>query len=105
VFTNTTYHTICDSFITVDTKDVYVKGADIKVFPNPATESINFEVVGIEAQSYALLIYDIQGRLITNQFFDHPNFRLLRQQLPAGTFIYQLAADGKLVASGKIIVQ
>jgi len=105
VFSNTTYHTVCDSFIILtDTKEVYVKGADVKVFPNPATESVNFKVEGIHAKSYALLLYDIQGRLIFNQFFDHSEFRLLRQQLPAGNFIYQLAADGKLVASGKILI-
>ncbi|MFN0176174.1 MAG: T9SS type A sorting domain-containing protein [Saprospiraceae bacterium] len=105
VFSNTTYHTVCDSFIIItDTKEVYVEGADVKVFPNPATESVNFKVEGIHAKSYALLLYDIQGRLIFNQFFDHSEFRLLRQQIPAGKFIYQLAADGKLVASGKIIV-
>lgn len=109
VFTNTTYHTICDSFIVVNppnnTHEVYMDGATVKAYPNPATESVNFSIEGVQAKSYAVLLYDIQGRLMFNQFFDHPNFRLLRQQLPAGEFIYQLAADGKLVASGKIIVR
>ena len=106
VFSNTTYHTVCDSFIIItETKEVYVKGADVQIFPNPATESVNFKVEGIQAKSYSLLLYDIQGRLISNHSFDQPEFRLLRQQLPAGNFIYQLAADGKLVASGKIIIQ
>lgn len=107
VFTNTTFHTVCDSFIVIDPSlsVVYLPGAELKVYPNPAFESINFELDGIEAKSYALMLYDIQGRLIANHFFDHPDFRLLRQQIPAGTFIYQLAADGKLVASGKIIVK
>ncbi|MFN0034542.1 MAG: T9SS type A sorting domain-containing protein, partial [Saprospiraceae bacterium] len=108
VFSNTTYHTVCefDTFIIITkTKEIYVAGADLKVFPNPATESVNFEVKGVEAKSFALLLYDIQGRLISNHFFDHPDFRLPRHQLPAGEFIYQLAADGKLVASGKIIIR
>jgi len=106
VFTNTTYHTVCDSFIVIitDTKEVYVNGADVQVFPNPATESINFKVEGIEAKSYDLLLYDIQGRLISNHSFNQSNFRLLRNRLPAGEIIYQIAADGKMVASGKIIV-
>jgi len=106
VFSNTTYHTVCDSFIVIitDTKEVYMKGAEVKVFPNPATESVNFKVEGVQAKTYTLLLYDIQGRLISNQSFNQPDFRLLRHQLPAGELIYQLAADGKLVASGKIIV-
>jgi hypothetical protein len=106
VFTNTTYHTVCDSFIKLDSSlsVVYLPGVSLKVFPNPATESVNFKVEGVAAHSYALTLYDIQGRLISNQVFDHSEFRLLRQQLPAGEIIYQLAADGKLVASGKLIV-
>lgn len=107
VFTNTTYHTVCDSFIVVDPNvgTVYVPGADLKVYPNPASESVNFEVNGVVAQDYTLSLYDIQGRLITNLFSDHPDFRLFRHQLPAGTIIYQLAANGKLVASGKLLVR
>lgn len=106
VFSNTTYHTVCDSFIVItDSKEVYLDGADLTVFPNPATESINFKVAGVQAQTYTVLLYDIQGRLISNHSFNHSEFRLLRQQLPAGQFIYQLAADGKLVASGKIILK
>jgi hypothetical protein len=106
VFSNTTFHTVCDSFLVfINTKEIYVKGADVKVFPNPVTESVNFSIEGIDAKSYSLMLYDIQGRLIANQFSNHSDFRLLRHQLPVGTFIYQLAADGKLVASGKIIVK
>jgi hypothetical protein len=105
-FSNTTYHTVCDSFIVyTDTEEVYVKGAEVEVFPNPASESVNFKVVGLDAKSYVLLLYDIQGRLISNHSFNQSNFRLLRNQLPAGEIIYQIAADGSMVASGKIIVK
>ncbi len=107
VFTNTTYHTVCDSFIVlVDTKEVYVKGADLTVYPNPATESVNFKVEGVNAKEYTILLYDIQSRLLTYRSFNQSEFRLLRQDLPAGqTLIYQLAADGRMVASGKLIVK
>lgn len=107
VFTNTTYHTVCDSFIVLtDTKEVYVKGAEVTVFPNPATESVNFQVEGVNAKEYTIFLYDIQSRLLTYRSFNHSEFRLLRQDLPAGqTLIYQLAADGRLVASGKLIVK
>ncbi len=107
VFTNTTYHTVCDSFIVItDTKEVYVKGAELTVYPNPASESVNFKVEGVNAKEYTLFLYDIQSRLLTYHSFNHSEFRLLRQNLPAGqTLIYQLAADGKLVASGKLIVK
>jgi hypothetical protein len=107
VFTNTTYHTVCDSFIVLtNTKEVYVKGAELTVYPNPAAESVNFKVEGVNAQEYTIFLYDIQSRLLTYRSFNQSEFRLLRQDLPAGqTLIYQLAADGRLVASGKLIVK
>jgi hypothetical protein len=105
VFSNTTYHTVCDSFIVlVKTKDIRWPGADVKVFPNPASEIVHFNISGVQAKSYDLLLYDIQGRLLSNYSFNRPDFRLFRHQLPAGELIYQLAADGKLIASGKVIV-
>ncbi|MBP6810561.1 MAG: T9SS type A sorting domain-containing protein [Saprospiraceae bacterium] len=105
---NTTFHTVCefDSFIIITkTREIYVDGVEVNTFPNPAAESVNFEIKGIEAQQYTLQLYDIQGRLIANLFYHHPTFQLFRHQLPAGEIIYRLAADGKPVASGKLIVR
>ena len=105
---NTTFHTVCpfDSFIVItNTRQVYVSGATVNTYPNPARDVVNFDVKGVEAQQFTLQLYDIQGRFIANLFFDHPTFQLFRRQLPTGTLMYHLAADGKPVASGKIIVR
>lgn len=104
---NQTLHTVCefDSFIVVKSKEIFLPNADLKVFPNPARDVVNFELSGVDARHYTLQVYDIQGRLLVNQTFNQPTFRLLRPQLPAGTLFYWLAADGKPVASGKLIVR
>ena len=80
-------------------------GAAVNVFPNPATDCVNFEVTGVEAHRFTLQLYDVQGRLISNLFFDQPRFQLFRHQLPAGEIVYRVAADGKPVISGKLIVK
>ncbi|MBK8557170.1 MAG: T9SS type A sorting domain-containing protein [Lewinellaceae bacterium] len=106
VHTNETYHTICDrdSFlIFTNTNNVLIQGAEVKVFPNPFAESAQFEITGIEAQHYSLDIFDIQGRHVFNRIYNTPTFRLLRQQIPPGAYIYRLSADGRPVASGKVI--
>jgi hypothetical protein len=106
--TNTTFHTVCefDSFIIVtNTKEIFVKGVEVKTFPNPASSVVNFEVAGIEAKEFVLQLYDIQGRFITNLSFNQPSFQLFRQQLPAGELVYRLSADGKAIAAGKLIVR
>ena len=106
VFTNQTYHTVCDSFLVVKTKHIEFDGADVKVYPNPIGESAMFEVTGVQAKGYRLELYDLQGKKLLNQVFNHPTFRLYRHQLPAGTLFYRLITDkGQPVASGKLLVQ
>lgn len=103
---NQTLHTVCqfDSFIVVKSKEIFLPNADLRVYPNPARDVVNFELSGVDAKQYTLQVYDIQGRLLVNQIFNQPTFRLFRPQLPAGTLFYWLAADGKPVASGKLVI-
>ncbi len=105
---NTTFHKVCefDSFIVITkTREIYIPNAQVKTYPNPATDYVNFEITGVDAKHFTLQLYDIQGRLIANLFYDNPMFQLYRHQLPAGSFIYRLAADGKPLAAGKLIVR
>ena len=104
---NQTLHTVCefDSFVIVKNKEIFLPNADLRVYPNPARDVVNFELSGVEARQYTLQLYDIQGRLLVNQIFNQPTFRLFRPQLPAGTLFYWLAADGKPVASGKLLIR
>ncbi|MCC7507055.1 MAG: T9SS type A sorting domain-containing protein [Saprospiraceae bacterium] len=106
VLTNQTFNTVCpDSLFlpVVATKEIDYPGADVKVYPNPFMQSATFEITGVVAKTFRLELYDAQGRLVFNQFYSHSTFQLFRPQLPPGAFYYRLAADGRPVASGKII--
>lgn len=106
VLTNEVFHTVCpDSLFlpVVATQNIDYPGANVKVYPNPFTQSATFEITGVRAKDYRLELYDAQGRLVFNQFYSHSTFQLFRPQLPPGAFYYRLAADGRPVASGKII--
>jgi len=104
VITNETFHTVCaDSvFIIVSSKEIFWPNADVKVYPNPFADVATIEIKGVQARDYRLELYDAQGRLLSNSFFNQPTFRLFRHQLPAGVIFYRLTADGKPVASGKL---
>jgi hypothetical protein len=106
ILTNETFHTVCDSFleVSVQSKEIYFPGADLRVYPNPFVESTTFEVTGVLANSYLLEIVDAQGRLVFNRIHTNATFRLYRDQLPAGLLFYRLAADGKPIAAGKLLV-
>ncbi len=106
-YTNETFHTVCafDSFIVVKTMDIVVPNADLKVYPNPMTDGVTFDLKGINAHTYRLDLYDLQGRRISSETFNQPTFQLFRHQLPAGLILYRLTADGQPVAAGKLLVQ
>jgi hypothetical protein len=106
ILTNETFHTVCDSFleVSVQSKEIYFPGADLRVYPNPFVESTTFEVTGVSANSYLLEIVDAQGRLVFNRIHSNATFQLYRDQLPAGLLFYRLAADGKPIAAGKLLV-
>ncbi len=108
VLTNQTYHTVCefDTFVVVQTKNIEYAGANVKVYPNPFDESAQFEVTGVSATGFSLALYDLQGKQVFNQVYNHPSFRLYRHQLPAGMFFYRLITNkGQPVASGKLLVK
>jgi hypothetical protein len=105
--TNQTFHTSCpDSLYLILGTYIYPDfKASLKVYPNPMENSTWFELSGVEAHTYSLSLYDTQGRLLDNQFYSTPTFRLFRQQIPAGIYFYRLTADGKPVATGDLIVK
>ena len=106
-YTNETFHTVCpfDSFVVVKTTEYFVPNASLKVYPNPMTDGATFELQGVDARSYRLDLYDLQGRRISSETFNQPAFQLFRHQLPAGLILYRLTADGQPVAAGKLLVQ
>lgn len=105
--TGETYHTVCepDSFLIItESKEVFVPGATVKVYPNPAYDYANFELTGVQARDYTLQLFDLQGRLILNQTGTQPNFQIWRHHLSEGNYFYRLAANGRPVASGKLVL-
>ena len=108
VLTNQTFHTVCliDTFAVVQTKNIEFEGADVQVYPNPFDDSAIFEISGVSASGYTLELFDMLGKKVFNQSFNHPTFRLYRHHLPAGMFFYRLTTEkGKPVASGKLLVR
>lgn len=106
--TGQTFHTVCeqDSFLKfiVKTTNIAWPGADVRIVPNPFAQSTQFEIKGVQAEVFALDLFDAQGRKLSTEFFNHSTFRLFRNRLPVGVIFYRLAADGKPVATGRLLV-
>lgn len=104
--TNPTKHTSCqlDTFAVVKTKEIFVSGADVLIYPNPFVDRANITVKGISAAVYGIEVYNVQGQMLYTAQHQEPQFAIWRNQLPAGSVYYRLLADGKPVAAGKLVV-
>ncbi|MBK8966244.1 MAG: T9SS type A sorting domain-containing protein [Lewinellaceae bacterium] len=93
VITNTTFHTIGDHFILVNT-DAGPKGLPpLRVYPNPAADAVNFEIPLPVAGKAVFELRDVVGRLAVQEFFTGTQFRFERQGLPAGAYVFQLVTE------------
>jgi hypothetical protein len=92
-----------DTFVVVKTIIIDRPGANVTVYPNPFVDGATVKISGVQAKHYGLELYDLQGKLIFNRIYTSPEFRLQRTNLPEGMYFYRLTADGKPVASGKLV--
>jgi uncharacterized repeat protein (TIGR01451 family) len=108
IFTNTTFHTVEENFVTINlTVDhVFEEQARVNVYPNPFNHTTTIKVMGKEYQELNLSVYDLTGReLMTKKGYSNNQIELKKGHLQPGAYFYQLEGDGSLINTGKIIVQ
>lgn len=81
------------------------EGVTVAAWPNPFASAIEFEAKNLQCKSLTINVYDINGRPVRQEKAHGNKLRLLRNGLPSGSYAYQLAADGRLVHKGKLIVR
>lgn len=92
--------------IVVDvTNPPLIPGVDIKVYPNPFTESATFEINGRSFDAVKLQLFDLQGRLVRSEKSSGSRFQFDRNHLPRGLYMFTLESEGQLIATGKMIIQ
>lgn len=75
----------------------------IKAYPNPFFESTKIEISGSNFNKVTLTLFDLMGKKIRKESFSGNEIQFNRDNLPSGTYIYTLEAEGRLLNSGKII--
>lgn len=89
----------------IDTPD-WASEVKVKVFPNPATEYITLEVEGLQGQhelSFTLL--NLYGQPVRSINREGHQCTFDRNNLPAGSYIYLVRADGQKIAAGTLIIR
>lgn len=75
------------------------------VYPNPASEALNFDATGFNFSSATLLITDLEGRTVNE--YAVPSARRLQfstHAFSAGLYLYHLVQDNGQTVSGKFVV-
>ena len=101
--TNTISNSFCN--LTVGVNEETVERIGLSVFPNPATDLINFQLS--ENESFATVhLYRMDGQLVRKlDNLQSSNVTFTREDLASGTYIYQIITQDAAAASGKIILK
>lgn len=100
VVTNTTVNTID---IALSIKDEIA--ATISLHPNPFTTYTTLKVEDANLENLELLIFDITGKSLKSITSSNGIFKIERDNLNTGLYIYQLHQAGKKIATGKLIAE
>jgi hypothetical protein len=109
IITNQTFHTIGKDFVKISlstsTQNNSFKFKNVSVYPNPFRTTTQILVDAEPLLDAKLLLMDTQGRIIRTINGTNNRFELHRNDLPAGTYLFQIIQDKTFVASGKLVVQ
>ena len=109
MLSNEVFHTIggelVQDYIIVDIDQPEIPGTDIRVYPNPFTESAILEVDGIELKAFELRIYDQTGRMVRMIEGAGNSVEIGRSSLPQGAYFFHLISEGQVIGTGKILIQ
>ena len=84
--------------------DFFTNNNQVKVFPNPFHNYLNFQTNEYLFNKYLLLkIYSDEGKLICTNQIKHKINSYHISGIPCGTYYYQIINDKKILQSGKII--
>ncbi len=104
VLTNTTLHTIGDHFIVVRT-DTPVSDPDaLRVYPNPGSDAVQFELREWVGESLFVLT-DQFGKDLRRERFSGGHYRLERRGLSTGMYYFKIVQNGVARYSGKVILK
>lgn len=88
-------------------KDIELENLIISYFPNPSFDFVNIKVDGYHFNELSLSFFDMQGKIVHQQFIiDGNSFRINTSNFnDKGVYLFQIDSNKKYIGRGKIIVQ
>jgi hypothetical protein len=94
--------------VSVCTKIEGVITSDMKayVFPNPFSNSVTFQLEGINhVQCGELILYNSIGKEVMRRSFDNIVFKMDRGELGNGIYFYRFFVNDRMMGNGKVVVE
>jgi uncharacterized repeat protein (TIGR01451 family) len=101
VMTNTVFHNVGHDFILVSV-DPGLAASAIRVYPNPASESVIFD---LPAAGGLFELTGVSGQVFRSEQITQPSYRFQRNQLAAGMYFYSITMPNQTIYRGKIILK
>lgn len=86
--------------------EIFLNSADIKIYPNPANQTVNLVFDNSKKENCTLTLYDIKGQLVqtitnitTNQV------TIEAKNLTSGFYFLQLQTDKQIIATEKLTIE
>ncbi|HMQ60598.1 MAG TPA: PKD domain-containing protein [Flavilitoribacter sp.] len=96
--------TFCDTIsITITGLDGPEENPGVRLYPNPARESVVLEVEEKAAFRGTIVLYDAPGRQVLRQAVRSSRERISISALPPGLYFYELRDGRRRVAGGKLV--
>lgn len=108
VQTNTVYHTIGENFIEVtsDQHEANQQFGALTVWPNPSAGDVLFNLEkGDAIGSARFTLFDLRGNMIESDVFQSAQYRFVRNEKPAGIYLYRIEIEGFTAFSGKLMLK
>ncbi|MBL7825940.1 MAG: SprB repeat-containing protein, partial [Saprospiraceae bacterium] len=106
VITNTTRHRLGENFLTVHAWQPIVRQVGIAVAPNPFNSNAVFTVSGLtNTDPLQLEVFDSFGKAVAFLASETHQFTFSRTTLGAGIYAFSVRQNGRLVGSGKFMVE
>lgn len=83
-----TFVTALSNYDVVSVQESQKSTIELNVFPNPASNIVNFTTLSLEAAK--VLVYDVTGKLVSTTTFDIGKSHMNASHLPSGLYIYQV---------------
>lgn len=79
---------------------------NLSLFPNPASDRISFQLEGFSGNSeYRFSLYDLQGKRVRFEQLNSDQWEVLRGDLAAGMYLFQLESNEAVPVSGRVVFQ